>query len=31
MGREESHITEEVEEVEKNKSKKEEVRDLYCD
>lgn len=30
-GREEYHITEEVEDDEKNKSKKEEVRDLYYD
>ena len=28
-GREETHITEEVEEAEKKKSKKEEVKDLY--
>jgi hypothetical protein len=30
-GREEAHITEEVEEAEKKKSKKEEVKDLYYD
>ena len=30
-GREEAHITKEVEEAEKKKSKKEEVKDLYCD
>lgn len=30
-GREEAHITEEVEEVEKNKSRKEEVKYLYYD
>lgn len=30
-GREETYITKEVEEVEKKKSKKEEVKDIYCD
>ena len=30
-GREEAHIIEEVEEAEKKKSKKEEVKDLYYD
>ena len=30
-GREESHITKEVEEAEKKKFKKEEVKDLYYD
>jgi len=30
-GREEDHIIEEVEDAEKKKSKKEEVRDLYYD
>ena len=31
IGREEAHIGEEVEEAEKKKTKKEEVRDLYYD